>query len=92
MRVIPFEFSGKTKSPMIEALVIGIEQGLVWLSDEPVLLNELETFESRELPGGAHRYAASEGKHDDCVMALGMAYWGARKHGSSGVSFAGARH
>jgi hypothetical protein len=38
------------------------------------LISELQAFESTKLPGGGLRYAAPQGMHDDCVMALALAW------------------
>ncbi len=93
MRLVPFEFTGKSKMPLVEALVIAWEEKgmdgepFVTVPDEPVLLNELQTFDARQMPSGYTRYEASEGKHDDCVMALALAWVGARRYGDLGVTF-----
>jgi hypothetical protein len=36
-------------------------------------VNELQAFEQERLPGGALRYSAPEGLHDDVVMSLAIA-------------------
>jgi len=37
----------------------------------------LQAYEAERLPSGMLRYSAPEGYHDDCVMALALAWHGA---------------
>ena len=85
MNIEPYLFTGKSKVPLVEGLVIALEQRRIKLPDEPVLINELVCFEYSKLPGGGVRYAAPDDKHDDCVMALALAWKGAIRFGDSGV-------
>ena len=48
------------------------------IPDDELLIDELESYEYEVLPSGALRYAAPEGKHDDMVIAVALANWGAR--------------
>lgn len=88
IRAYPFEFTGQSKGPLIESLVLGIEQGTVWMPDEPTLINELELFEGKQSSIGRWSYAAPDTQHDDCVIALALAYHGAQRYGDVGVTFA----
>jgi hypothetical protein len=45
--------------------------------DAPVLVGELLAYDAERLPGGLLRYGAPSGMHDDCVMALALAWQGA---------------
>jgi hypothetical protein len=85
-RVDEFVFSPKSKAILVEGLIVAVEQKLLGLPDEPILLNELEAYEFRELPSGALRYEAPEGLHDDVVMALGLAWRGHAK--GAGIAMA----
>lgn len=73
-----FTTSNSSKQNIIEGLMLGIESGKLKLLDDSVLMGELQAFEATRLPGGGLRYAAPEGYHDDCVMALALA-WDAAK-------------
>jgi len=42
-------------------------------------LGELEAYEMQRLPSGMFRYSAPEGMHDDCVMALALAWQAATR-------------
>lgn len=82
-----YKFTNPSKQQLVEGLAIGIEQREVGLADEPVMINELEAFEYDVSPSGVLRYGApgklgknrdkgtnEKTAHDDCVMALALAY------------------
>jgi len=70
----PFTTTNASKAQAIDALTLALERGELRLLDDPVLLAEMEAFESERLPSGMLRYAAPEGGHDDCVMSLALAW------------------
>ena len=73
----PFVTNGSTKPPLIENLVLGLEQQDVWLPNDPVLLGELRSYERKtNVVTGRNQYSASQGSHDDTVMSLALAYHG----------------
>ena len=68
-------FSTKSKQHLMEGLALGLqgrELGLVNTGHGKVLVDELEIFEY-EHTRTTTLYAAPEGFHDDCVMALALA-------------------
>jgi hypothetical protein len=84
-----FKFTNPSKKQLIDGLSIGIEQRSVGLADEPEMVNELEAFEYDVSASGVVRYGApgklgknrdkginEKTAHDDCVMALALAYRG----------------
>lgn len=73
-----FTTTNQSKQNIIEGLMLGLEQSKLKILNEPTLLAELQAFEATRLPGGGLRYAAPEGYHDDCVMALALAWDGAK--------------
>ena len=75
--VTPFTTTQASKSTIIDGLALAFERGDISLPANPVLIGELQAYESKRLPSGAMRYSAPEGMHDDCVMALALA-WSAR--------------
>lgn len=75
--VWPFVTGPATKALAIDALALALERGQVALPDHDVLLNELMAYDAERLPAGGLRYSAPEGLHDDCVMSLAIALWGA---------------
>jgi hypothetical protein len=74
--VIPFQTTNASKAEAVEGLALAFERGTIKIIDDPVLIGELQAFEARPLPSGMMRYCAPEGQHDDCVMALAMAWAG----------------
>lgn len=77
-------FTNTSKQQLIENLVVGFEQELLSIPDEPVLKNELESFEYTLTRAGNVTYAAPEGENDDAVCALALVYWQLTHHVYSG--------
>lgn len=74
----PFETTAASKPPLIENLALGFERGELAIFDDPVLLGELAAYERKVSPTtGRSQFSAPEGLHDDCVMALAIAFWAA---------------
>lgn len=84
--VTPFVTTATSKGPLIEALALALERGELTLLRDPVLLEELSAYSLERLPGGHYRYRAPSGLHDDTVIALALAWHGARYAGP-GISF-----
>jgi hypothetical protein len=76
--VVAWTATQASKGQMIEWLALSIEQGQVRLLRDPVQLAELQAFTATRTASGLMRYAAPEGQHDDTVIALGLAWLGAR--------------
>lgn len=84
--VQPFTTTNQSKSLVIDALALAFERGDIKIPADPVLLAELEAFEMERLPGGAFRYSAPEGLHDDMVMSLSFAW---KAHAGIGIKHGG---
>lgn len=69
-----FTTSNATKAVIIEALALAFERRTISILNHPVLTAELQAYEASKLPSGLTRYSAPEGMHDDCVMALALAW------------------
>jgi hypothetical protein len=65
-----------SKQRAIEKLAVDIENRNLTIPDWETLIEELEIFGQEMTPAGNIRYAAPEGYHDDCVIALALANWG----------------
>jgi len=76
--VTPFATTVTTKPRIIDGLALAFEKRDITILDEPVLIDELEAFEGYRMTSGAMRYKAPEGTHDDCVIALALA-WSAKE-------------
>jgi len=76
MVITPFTTTGATKDAAIRLLQAALEHGKIRILPNPVLISELQAFEARRNPSGSFSYSAPEGLHDDCVMALALAWQG----------------
>lgn len=78
-KVEAFKFTSQSKEALIENLAIKLESRELRLLDNHVQTAELAAFEYQTTAGGRTvRMNAPTGKHDDCVVALGLAVWGLR--------------
>lgn len=68
------QITNAIKTNLVEGLSLAFEQGQIEILDDPVLIGELQAYESERLPSGLVRYSAPDGLHDDCVSALMLAY------------------
>jgi hypothetical protein len=75
--VTPFVTTNASKAMIIDGLALAFERGEIRIPDDPVLVGELLAYDAERLPGGLLRYGAPAGMHDDCVMALALAWQGA---------------
>lgn len=78
-----FKFTALSKQQLMEGLAVAIQQRTVRFPDGQIAA-ELETFEYEYTRTGV-RYAAPEGLHDDCVMALALAVRRAQAFRPAGV-------
>lgn len=74
--VEPFQTTNASKAQAIDALALAFERGEIQIPNDPVLIGELQAYEAERLPSGLLRYGAPPGQHDDCVMALALAWQG----------------
>jgi len=70
-----YYLSSTSKQQLIEHLSVGLEQEIVTFPQIDVLIHELQIYEYEMTRAGNIRYNAPAGFHDDCVIALGLAYW-----------------
>lgn len=75
--VTSFTTTNATKGALIEKLALAIETSRIKYPNIAVLVNELQAYEGRRLASGAMAYSAPSGLHDDTVMSLALALWGA---------------
>jgi hypothetical protein len=88
--VTPFQTTNASKTLAIDELGLAFARQSITILDDPVLINELQSYEMERLPSGLMRYGAPDGLHDDCVMALAMAWHGVN-HGSRSLLLFGGR-
>jgi hypothetical protein len=90
LKVRPFVTTNASKAMIIEALALAFEQQQIHIPNDPVLIGELQSFEGKPLPGGLMTYSAAARLHDDCVMALAIAWQGmgtAKKRAAAASAF-----
>jgi hypothetical protein len=92
-----FIFSGPSKDVLIDAVVIALAKLQLVFPPHPILLSELQNFESIFVPGHREKLQAVTG-HDDCVCSLALAvhaaapfFAGARGSSGAGISVATSR-
>ena len=73
--ITPFLTTSATKQGAITALQSAFEHGEISIINDPTLIGELLSFESKRSASGSFTYSAPDGMHDDCVMALAIAWW-----------------
>jgi len=83
LNVLPFVTSQGAKANIILGLKAALEHGQLKLLADEIQTRELLNFEERVSPNGAFSYSAPVGQHDDCVMALAMAWDMCNKMGVS---------
>ena len=76
MPVEPFWTSNPSKTEVMDGLALAFERRDISILPEPTLITELQAYEMQRLPSGLLRYSAPAGMHDDCVMALALAWTG----------------
>lgn len=76
MSIIAFVTTSATKQTIIQNLQAAFENGRIGIINDPVLIGELLSFESKRNASGSFSYSAPEGMHDDCVMSLAIAWNG----------------
>ena len=79
LNIIPFLTTSATKQGIIQNLQSAFENGQILVLDEPVLVGELLSFESKRNASGSFSYSAPDGMHDDTVMSLAIAWSGMRE-------------
>lgn len=83
--VTPFTTTNTTKQNIIQALQSAFEHGAIKILNEPVLVGELLSFESKRSISGSFQYSAPEGMHDDTVMSLALTWYSVNGGGIWGV-------
>ena len=75
--VIAFNTTNASKQAIVDGLALAFEQGSLRILNDPTLIGELQAYEMERLPSGLFRYGAPTGLHDDTVMSLALAWYGA---------------
>lgn len=74
LAIIPFMTTSSTKQVLIQNLQAAFENGAIGIINNPILIGELLSFESKRNASGSFSYSAPAGMHDDTVMSLAIAW------------------
>lgn len=85
-RIIPFKINNASKKELIEELSIAIESKKLSYPQIEEMISELQSYEFDISKFGNVRYSAPEGLYDDCVIALCLAWYGARSKSGTAIS------
>lgn len=88
LTVTPFTTTSATKQAIIQALQNALENATIRIINNPVLVGELLSYESKRSASGSFTYGAPAGVHDDCVMSLALALRGITR-GPTGADLVG---
>jgi phage terminase large subunit len=81
--ITPFNTTQASKSNIIEKLIYAFESKLIKIPNNEILINELKSYEMYKSKNGLFSYSAPQGEHDDTVISLALAYFGATKINSA---------
>lgn len=73
-----YYFTNQKKKELVDRAVVAIEKNLITYPPIKELTDELKEFTYKLTPSGNIIYGAPEGKHDDCVISLALAIYGAK--------------
>jgi len=74
-----FKFTETSRQNLLNNLAILLEQDKIKIPDDEGLISELEAFQYSLSENGKIKVKVPEGLHDDRVMSLGLAVWGANQ-------------
>lgn len=73
-RLKAFDTTIKSKPPLIAGLHTALHESGLALLPDPAQRRELQAYEASQTANGNWTYGAPHGEHDDCVMALAIAW------------------
>lgn len=79
VKVRDFTTTATTKADIIEELAASFERGAIKIINDPILIGELEAYESERSTSGGVKYNAPQGMHDDLVMSLALGWSNVRQ-------------
>lgn len=80
--IVGYQFTNANKAVAVETLALAFEQGQITIPPDETLIAELETYTAERLPSGMVRYGVPEPGHDDCVVALMLAWLAVAQQGA----------
>ena len=73
VKVVGYKITAATRTPLLENLILLIEQGRIALLNQPIQTAELKAMQPHRDPSGLIRYRTPEPLHDDIVFANALA-------------------
>ena len=80
---LPFEgvtFTNKSKSAMINSLMLAFQRHDIKIPDWPAMVQELDSFEVKVNQIGTMQYSAPPGFHDDIVCSMFLGWFGVEEY------------
>lgn len=75
LAVTPFKFTEQTRRDLLTNLQLLLEQEIIKIPNDPLLLDELRSFQYELSDKGKVKMVVPDGLHDDMVMSLALAVW-----------------
>lgn len=75
LKVTPFHFTEVSRRNLLVNLQLLLEQETVKIPNDPILLDELRSFQYELGENGKVKIVVPEGVHDDMVFSLALACW-----------------
>lgn len=82
-----FHTSPATKPPLIQNLQSAFEHGAIKILNDPIQINELQSYEGKRTASGMS-YSAPDGMHDDTVIALALSWHAIDRRGAGVLRYA----
>lgn len=73
--VVGYKFTEASRRDLLTNLQLLIEQEIIKIPNDPLLLDELRSFQYELTDTGKIKMVVPEGLHDDMVMSLALACW-----------------
>lgn len=70
-----FKFTEQSRKQLLDNLAVLLEQDRIKIPNDPILIDELRSFQYTMGESGKLKVAVPEGLHDDAVMSLALAVW-----------------
>lgn len=73
--ITPYKFTEASRRDLLTNLQLLLEQEIIKIPNDPILLDELRSFQYELSDSGRVKMVVPEGLHDDMVMSLALAVW-----------------
>lgn len=70
-----YHFTEQSRKDLLTNLQILLEQEIIKIPNDPILIDELRSFQYELTDTGKVKMSVPDGLHDDMVMSLALAVW-----------------